>query len=131
MLIALAVIVSACTTKVDQSEVIIRDNMAYLKATEEPFTGIVKGKGREDYRKEVCTYEKHYKNGLLDGRSKYWYLNGKLESIVPYKMGQIHGVLTRYHENGKIKARMHFVDGMRGGSKGEAFWDKDGNQIKG
>lgn len=126
---ALAVL-SACTAKVDRSEVVIRDNVAYLKGSREPFTGIVQGKGKEDYRSEVCTYKKEYKGGLLDGHSKYWYPSGALESVVPYKMGQIHGIVVRYYETGKIKARIHFVDGLRGGSKGEAFWDEQGNLIK-
>ena len=131
MLLAVAIALSACTTKVGQSQIIIRDHIAYLKGSDEPFTGIVTGKGKEGYRSSVCTYEKHYKEGLLDGRSEYWYPNGKLESMVPYKMGEIHGMVTRYYENGKIKARMHFVDGLRGGSKGEVFWDQEGNRIKG
>ncbi|MEJ2037577.1 MAG: hypothetical protein P8X55_01400 [Desulfosarcinaceae bacterium] len=131
VILGFAVMLSACTPKVDQSEIIIRDNMAYRKGTEDLFTGIVMGKGREGYRSETCTFEKRFKDGVLDGKSEYWYPNGKLESVVPYQMGEIHGIVTRYYENGKIKARMHFVNGMRGGSKGETFWDEDGHQIKG
>lgn len=131
MLVGVALVLAACTSKVDQSQIIIRDHIAYLKGMGEPFTGTVVGKGKEGYRSHVCTFEKQYKDGLLDGRSEYWYMNGKLESMVPYKMGEIHGMVTRYYDNGKIKARIHFVDGLRGGSKGEMFWDQEGNRIKG
>ena len=130
LLLGLLFLISACTPKVDQSEIIMRDNIVYLKGHHEPFSGIVVGKGKEDYRKFVSTYEKHYKNGLLNGDSKYWYENGKLESRVPYKMGEINGIVTRYYENGKVKARIHFVDGLRGGEKGEMFWDENGKRVK-
>ena len=38
--------------------------------------------------------------------------------------------MMRYYPNGKPKARIHFVDGMRGGLKGEMFWDEKGRQVK-
>ena len=36
-----------------------------------------------------------------------------------------HDVITNtYYESGHIKARIHMVDGRRGGSQGEQFWQK-------
>lgn len=128
--VGIAIVVS-CTSKVPASETIVRDGLLFEKGAQTPFSGIVVGKGREGYRREVCRYEKSYENGLLNGRSQYWYEDGTLESIVPYKDGEMHGVVTRYHPNGKIKARIHFENGFRGGSKGEFFWDEEGNVIKG
>ncbi|MCP3954796.1 MAG: hypothetical protein GY697_21630 [Desulfobacterales bacterium] len=70
-------------------------------------------------------HKKKYKKGIRHGDTKFWYRNGKLESVEPYSDGKINGILTRYHENGKIKARIHIVNDRRGGSKGEQFWDKN------
>lgn len=124
-------VLTACTAEIDESETVTLGDRLYRRGSDEPFTGIVRGEGREGYRRQTCTFEKHYEDGILEGRSQYWYENGKLESIVPYQNGKIHGVVTRYHENGHIKARIHFVEGLRGGSKGEAFWDEDGKRVRG
>lgn len=122
----------ACTSKVDQSDTIERNDLLYLKGSENPFSGIVTGTVRnEGYRNETCRFKKKYKNGRLDGRSVYYYLNGKVESIEPYQKGILNGVVTRYYESGQIKARVHFVDGLRGGSKGEMFWNENGSKRRG
>lgn len=105
--------------------------LLYRKGQLEPFTGYVVGKNREGYRSTTCRFKKLYKNGLLNGRSEFYYENGKLESIEPYKDGELHGMVTRYYDNGKIRSRIHFVNGMRGGDKGEMFWDRKGNRVGG
>lgn len=120
-----------CTSEISVKETRIHDSLLYQKGQEEPYTGYVVGKSRESYRRETCRFKKLYKDGRLNGRSEFYYDNGKLESIEPYKDGELHGVVTRYYNNGKIRSRIHFVDGMRGGDKGEMFWDRKGNRIAG
>ena len=110
---------------VSQAETITKKGRLYKIGEEKPFTGTVIGVAREGYRKEKMKYEKRYKNGIRHGDTKYWYSNGKLESVEPYANGKINGMFTQYYESGHIKARIHLVDGLRGGSKGEAFWRED------
>lgn len=133
MLIVLAaVFLLSCSAKLDESQVMERNGLLYEKGSDKPFSGLVTGKSRhEGYRAEPFQFKKEYKNGRLDGRCYYYYLNGKIESIEPYEKGILNGVVTRYYENGQIKARVHFVDGFRGGSKGEMFWNEDGTLQKG
>jgi antitoxin component YwqK of YwqJK toxin-antitoxin module len=122
---------TACTKKVSHSKTYHRGRLVYEVDSDLPFTGIVTGKAREGYRRQVCAFEKRYKDGRLHGYSRYWYPNGKLESVVPYKHGELNGMVTRYYSNGSLKAKIHFVNGMRGGSKGEMFWGPDGKLRKG
>lgn len=127
----LLLVLLGCSAKVDQSQVISRNGLVRLKATRELYTGYVKGRGREGYRRGRYAYIKHYQNGRLDGLTKFFYDNGKLESVEPYKNGELDGTVTRYYENGQMKARFSIKNGMRGGRSAEFFWDENGKLIKG
>ena len=116
------VFIVSCTTEVQRSDVTVKRGLVYRSGDDRPFSGVVTGKGREGHRRCQCRYEKHYKDGLLQGRSYFYYENGKLESVEPYDKGRLNGMLVQYYPNGKIKARIHLVDGKRGGDKGEMFW---------
>ena len=113
---------AGCTAEVHVSDIRTKRGLVYRVGHAKPFSGIVLGKGREGSRRYTCRYKKQYKNGLLEGRSYFWYENGKLESIEPYQKGQLNGMLTSYYPNGKIKNRIHLVNGQRGGASGEMFW---------
>ncbi len=125
--------IAGCTAEVSESDTTVRNGLLYIKGVDEPFSGIVTGKTgyNEGYRRESCTFKKEYKDGVLDGRSFFYYPNGKVESVEPYTQGILNGVVTRYYDSGQLKARVHFVDGLRGGSKGEMFWNKDGSRQDG
>ncbi len=120
----------SCTQEIPERETVQRNGLLYKMGEDRPYTGIVFGKGREDYRRVVYDFKKEYKKGIQDGETVFLYPNGKLESKVPYKNGEVHGFMMRYWPNGRPKARIHFVDGLRGGMKGEMFWDENGQQIK-
>lgn len=127
--LCLTVLVVSCTTEIDESKTYNRNGLIYQIGSDKPFSGTVTGQANhEGYRRKPCRFAKAYKDGLLDGRSYFYYLNGKVESVEPYEKGIINGVVTRYYENGQLSARLHFVDGMRGGSKGEMFWNEDGSR---
>ena len=122
----------ACTSKINNSKAYTRNGLLYEIGSDLPFTGLVTGRSvREGYRRTPVTYKKQYKNGLLDGKSYFYYQNGKIESVEPYKKGEINGVVVRYYENGQMKARINFTEGLRGGGNGEIFWDEHGNRLKG
>jgi len=125
----LLVSIVSCTREVQERETVERNGILHKMGEDDPFTGIVIGRGREDYRRVAYDFRKEYKNGVLDGETVFLYPSGKLESKVPYKNGVVNGFMMRYWPNGRPKARIHFVDGFRGGLKGEMFWDEDGRQI--
>lgn len=127
----LVLMTTACEREVSQTDTVLRSGVRYLIGEEEPFTGVVIGKGREGYRRAVCTFKKAYENGLQHGLAVYWYENGKLESQSNYIEGKLHGYATRYWPNGKPKERIHFEHGMRGGGNGEMYWDQKGRKTRG
>jgi hypothetical protein len=127
----LSFFILSCTSEIPIQQVRVKRGIVYHKGDEVPFTGFVVGKGSEGYRHQKCRFKKQYKDGVLNGRSEFFYPNGKLESIEPYRNGELHGIVTRYHDNGKIQSRIHFVDGLRGGEKGEMFWDINGKRVHG
>ena len=99
-----------------------KKGLVYRKGEAQPFSGIVYGTSREGYRDELCFYKKRYVDGQLNGLTKFWYDNGKLESQEPYKNGKINGLVYRYRKDGRRRCVMHLVDGRRGGSAGEYFF---------
>lgn len=110
---------------VPQEETFTKHGRVYRLGEKKPFTGTVTGYGREGYRRQKMKYAKRYRNGIRHGDTRYWYPNGKLESIEPYSNGKANGVMTQYYDTGHIKARIHLVANLRGGPKGEQFWGKD------
>jgi antitoxin component YwqK of YwqJK toxin-antitoxin module len=121
----------ACQAEIPRSETVFRNGIVYQKGDNKPFTGFVVGRAREGYRPQIYHYKKEYKDGILHGQTKFWYPNGKLESVEPYVNGKINGNVIRNYRNGQMKARIPMKNGMRSGGGGELFWDKYGNLIKG
>jgi antitoxin component YwqK of YwqJK toxin-antitoxin module len=115
--------------EISTKETVFKRGLLYKIGEREPFTGVVTGFSREGYRKRKMKFEKRYQDGIRQGDTRFWYPNGKLESVEPYTHGKINGVITRYHEDGKIKSRIHIVNNQRGGSRGEQFWDESQNKL--
>ena len=131
MMVAFSLILCSCDRQLDRSQVVVRNGLTYEIGATQPFTGYVVGKDRKGYNQAQRSYKKHYIEGVLNGKSEYWYMNGKIEGIENYKNGAIHGVVSRYYDNGQIRSRVHFVNGLRGGSGGEMFWNRSGKLQKG
>jgi antitoxin component YwqK of YwqJK toxin-antitoxin module len=121
----------ACQAEIPRSETVVRSGIVYQKGDKKPFTGFVVGKEREGYRRQIYRYKKQYHDGILNGTCKFWYPNGKLESVELYENGQLNGSVIRYYDNGQKKARIPMKNGMHSGGAGELFWDKNGKLIKG
>lgn len=128
-LILLCFVMVSCTREVEERQTVEREGLLYEIGAKKPFSGIVNGRGREDYRTKIYNFKKRYKGGVLNGETVFYYPNGKMESKIPYNNGEISGFMMRYWPNGKPRARIHFVNGLRGGLKGEMFWDENGHQI--
>jgi hypothetical protein len=70
------------------------------------------------YTGKVCSFhagsstlaaEQVFKAGKLDGTSKNYYTNGKLQSEMPYKAGKRHGVAKFYYEStGRLSVEVHY-----------------------
>jgi len=70
--------------------------------------------------------ENHFKDGKLNGKSKYWYKNGQLEQIVNYKNGVVSGLYRAYWENGSIKQESNWINGIQSGKT--EFWYSNGKK---
>lgn len=70
--------------------------------------------------KEETTYE----NGLKNGASNTWYINGKKESEKFYTKGQLNGKSVSYYENGKQKSEVTYVIGVKENTK--TTWFENG-----
>jgi antitoxin component YwqK of YwqJK toxin-antitoxin module len=57
-----------------------------------------------------------FKNGLLDGLTKFYHKNGRLGVEIPFKQGVVDGVFKIYHGNGDL-GEITYVDGKREGLK--------------
>ncbi len=120
---------AGCSTKIPKKETKVNNGVVYRQGESEPFSGIVMGKTLTQKR-EKLTYEKRYKNGILNGDSKYWFDNGNVQRVEPYKNGKINGIMTTYYKNGQPKSKAHLIDGLRGGSSGEIFYVNEGQGQK-
>ena len=66
-------------------------------------------------------YKSEYKNGKLNGVTKYWDENKNLISEAIYSNGKLHGLWVSYFENGKIKSKVNYYYGSKDG-KEEVFY---------
>lgn len=126
----LIMFLAGCSKEVRKQDTVMRGGLLYEMGEDDPFAGIVVGKGREPRHTQRMSYKKTYKNGVQDGETIFYYPNGKVESMVPYTNGEINGSLMTYWPNGRPKSRIHFIHGMRGGARGEMFWDRKGKRIR-
>lgn len=129
IMIILVLLMFGCRQELPETETFKQGGLVYSRQNNKPFTGAVVGSGYDGYRTQKCTFKKEFKDGKLHGITYYWYPNGALESLEPYDNGELNGMVTRYYPNGKRKAKVHMVNGMRGGYEGELFWDADGKLM--
>jgi hypothetical protein len=127
---ALSLVAFGCSKEISKTSTYSLNGLLYHKGSEKPYSGFVIGESREGYRSQACIFKKEYKDGVLNGQSIFWYKNGKVESVEQYKDGKLDGIVKRYYPDGSKKAKIHFVDGFRGGGLGESFWERDGHLKK-
>ncbi len=59
----------------------------------------------------VLIEEAHYLADSLEGERKYFFPNGKVESIEHYKNNKMHGKYQAFYEEGQLKIEQDFVQG--------------------
>ncbi len=88
--------------------------IVYVIGEKIPFTGIV-----ENYKvppisegDSVLEGKIPFKNGVVDGVSKLYYPNGKVQNESTHKKGVPDGVSKTYYENRKLKVELPFKNGI-------------------
>ncbi len=59
--------------------------------------------------------EANYRQDKLEGERRYFYPNGKVESIENYKNGLLHGKYRKFLEDGAPRIEQDYVDGVMQG----------------
>jgi hypothetical protein len=54
-----------------------------------------------------------YVNGLREDSAKWYYLDGKVFRSTPYKHDTIDGIQKQYYMNGRVKAKIGYIKGLR------------------
>jgi antitoxin component YwqK of YwqJK toxin-antitoxin module len=102
----LSMIMIGCTEKrVLMTELKESGGLAYYQG--EPFTGI----GFLMYNESQLGAEQTFKDGKLDGVTKFYGNNGQLEKEILYKNGKRDGVTKWYGEDGQLVREETFKDG--------------------
>ena len=70
---------------------------------------------REYHSNGKLMRETPYKNGKLNGMSKWYYENGNLDAEISYKNDKLHGIGKWYYENGNIKLEITYKDSKQEG----------------
>lgn len=65
--------------------------------------------------------------GLIEGNAKYFYKNGAVSAVLPYRNGLIEGLVKRYYPSGKLEATEFCKNGEKFGQ--ETFYYPTG-QLK-
>jgi len=63
------------------------------------------------YKNGGLEYEAEIRNGVPDGISKYWSIEGHLLNISNYENGKLHGTSIRFFENEKIASKTEYFYG--------------------
>ena len=92
--------------EVKLEDLVERGGHYFLKFSEVPFTGKVRGK-----------QQRSFKDGKRDGPYFSYDYTGQLYEKGTYKDGKKHGLWVRYHENGQLWDKGTYKDG-----KEEGYW---------
>ncbi len=69
--------------------------------------------------------EENYKNGVLNGEYKIFYVNGKLTKLAHYKDGLLEGNSKKYSQEGVLIEDLNYIKNVLNGSA--AFYEINGN----
>lgn len=111
--------------------------------------GVLESKGAMNGKKRIGKWlyfhpdgksilaEENYKNGVLNGVSKTYYLTGKITEFSHFKNGKLHGSLKRYADNGILLDDLNYENGKLHGAakyynnKGKLiYWGDYANDLK-
>jgi antitoxin component YwqK of YwqJK toxin-antitoxin module len=108
--LALVFFIYGCDSNVTNF-VQLRNNIAYLPNSNDPYTG----KYEKNYDSGQKKSEINYKEGKIDGTSTIWYDNGQIKSETNYLDGKEDGLSTEWYVNGQKKYETNYHDGKQDG----------------
>lgn len=76
------------------------------------------------FRSGYVAEEIQFLNGMLHGRQKIWYTNGKIKTEQFWNYGKQDGILKEWYSNGQIAMEATFAGGLYNGKK--TTWYKSG-----
>lgn len=68
-----------------------------------------------------------YSQGMLEGKSLYYYPSGNLSEEIPYSKGEINGKSQFFDEDGSLLSATDYLNGVKSG-KAISYWTKDALQ---
>lgn len=63
------------------------------------------------YANGILEYEVELRDGIPDGESTFWDIDGNLLNIANYENGKLHGISVRYFKNRKIASKIEYFYG--------------------
>jgi len=97
-------------SKMDINNLIDRGGVLYATNDDKPYTGSV----FDFYENGQKKLDGRYRNGIKNGKWKWWNEDGGLDSTGSYKNGLMHGKWIYYHKNGNIRGSGNFINGDGG-----------------
>ena len=124
-MITLSLVLVGCDNNIDESELVVRNDIHYQINSDKPFTGSVTSYHENGQKKNLGTYKK----GLKDGLFEESFPNGQLLSSVNYFMGGKEGVENTYDEDGNIRFVNNYKNSRLDGLK-ETYFDNGQLELK-
>ena len=97
-------------SKMNINNLIDRGEVLYAPNNNKPFSGSV----FEFYENGTEKLNGRYRNGIKNGKWKWWNEDGGLDSTGSYKNGLMHGQWEFYFSNGNLKGKGQYRDGDGG-----------------
>lgn len=91
------------------------------------YKGLKQGKSRFFYKDGKKESILKYRDDLLEGVQEFYYKDGTLRSYLEYSQGKLHGKIWLFYPNGAVRREIHFKEGKRHGS--ERYWSKKGHLL--
>ena len=109
---------------IDWNELEFREDIAYLKDSDTPYTGKV----FTLHENGTKVYEGNYKNGKRDGLHVVWDKNGPKKVEENYKNGRRDGLTVWWHKNWQKSSEVNYKDGniVEGSEK---YWNSKGVRV--
>lgn len=114
---------SGAARREELSKLQIRNDVCYLGDEETPYTGIL----YSQYPNGQIHVENTYKNGKLDGTSKWWWKNGQLMREIPFKNGEYDGIQRWWWKNGQLSLEEVYKMGKE--TEKSKCWNEQGERI--
>jgi len=90
------------------NEIQIKNEIAYLPNSDEPFTGKYERYGCEERQKNA---EVNYKDGKVNGLLITWYCDGKKRIEATYINGKLNGLCTEWWTDGQKMWEENYING--------------------